>query len=117
MARILVIDDDAQIRETLRIILEHAQHEVVEAQNGRVGINLYRKEPSDIVIVDMIMPEVDGVETIADLRRDYPGVKIIAISGYSEPHLRIAKKLGALRTLHKPFPLTELIGAVQEVLS
>ena len=117
MARILVIDDDAQIRSTLRSVLEHAEHEVVEAQNGMVGINLYGKEPSHIVIVDMIMPEVDGAETIADLRRDYPGVKIIAISGYSGRHLPIAKKLGPLPTLYKPFGLTELIGAVQEVLA
>ena len=121
MARVLIIEDDAQTRKTLRNILERARHEVVEAHNGKVGISLYREEPADLVIADMIMPEVDGVETIMKLRQDSPDVKIIAISGGGrigpDAYLFAAGKLGALRTLPKPFGKKELLGVVEEVLS
>jgi CheY-like chemotaxis protein len=120
MARILVIDDDARTLRTIRRVLELARHEVVEARNGKVGISLYREKPADLVITDMIMPEVDGVETINKLRQDYPEVKIIAISGggRTEPgaYLRAAENLGAVLTLTKPFGKTELLRAVEEVL-
>jgi CheY-like chemotaxis protein len=64
----------------------------------------------------MVMPEVDGAETITELRKGNPDVRIIAISGAGKPRLRMAKKLGALRTLPKPFGKSELLGTVQEVL-
>jgi len=121
MARILIIDDDAQTRRTIRRVLEGARHEVVEARNGEVGISLYREEPADLVITDMIMPEVDGLATITILRQDYPDVKIIAISGGgsigSDAYLYAAENLGVLRTLPKPFGKSELLGAVQELLA
>ena len=120
MARVLIIEDDAQTRKTLRNILERAQHEVVEAHNGKVGISLYREEPADLVIADMIMPEVDGVETITKLRQDYPDVKIIAIFGGGrigpDAYLRAAENLGALQSLTKPFGKSDLLKVVQEVL-
>jgi CheY-like chemotaxis protein len=121
MARILIIEDDARTRRTIRRVLEGARHEVVEAPNGEVGMSLYRKQPADLVITDMIMPEVDGVATITILRQDYPDVKIIAISGGGDigldAYLHAAENLGALRTLPKPFGKSELLGAVQEVLA
>ena len=116
MARILIIDDDAQTRRTIRRVLEGARHEVVEARNGEVAISLYREEPADLVITDMIMPEVDGVATITILRQDYPDVKIIAISGANPAYLQAAGKLGASRVLAKPFGKSELLKVVREVL-
>jgi CheY-like chemotaxis protein len=121
MARILIIEDDARTRRTIRRVLEGARHEVVEAHNGKLGMSLYREEPADLIITDMVMPEVDGAATIAILRQDYPDVKIIAISGGgqigSDAYLYAAEKLGALRTLPKPFGKSELLAAVQEVLA
>jgi DNA-binding NtrC family response regulator len=120
MARILVIDDDAQTLRTIRRVLERARHEVVEARNGKVGISLYREKPANLVISDIIMPEVDGVATITILRQDYPDVKIIAISGGgrigSDAYLHVADNLGVLRTLPKPFGKSELLEVVREVL-
>ena len=81
MARILIIDDDEQVRRYLRKILEAQGHEVVAASDGKLGIELCREEPTDLIITDIFMPEKEGLETIGELRRDYPDVKIIAISG------------------------------------
>lgn len=116
MARILIIDDDAQTRKALRHVLEGARHDVVEAKNGRVGMSLYREKPANLVISDIIMPEVDGVETITALCKHDPNVKIVAISGADPAYLRAAGKLGASRVLAKPFGKSELLKVVREVL-
>jgi DNA-binding NtrC family response regulator len=116
MARILVIDDDAQTRKALRHVLEGARHDVVEAQNGRVGMSLYKEKPANLVISDIIMPEVDGIETITALRKHDPNVKIVAISGADRTYLRAVEKLGASRILAKPFGKSELLEVVREVL-
>ncbi|MDY6987588.1 MAG: response regulator [Thermodesulfobacteriota bacterium] len=119
-ARILVVDDDVQIREMLRQLLERAGYEVAEAPDGRQGIRLYRQEPADLVITDIIMPEKEGLETIRELRRDFPDVKILAISGggrvLADEYLRLAKQFGAERTLAKPFDQKELLEAVHELV-
>jgi len=121
MARILVIDDEENVRDLLRDVLEERGHEVLEASDGDLGSALYRERPADLVITDIIMPNKEGLETILDLRRDYPEVKIIAISGGSRVGrhdvLPLARTLGALRTFSKPFNLRELIDAVDELLS
>ena len=120
MARILIIDDDVQILDMLRQTLEREGYEVVDAPNGKEGIRLYREDPADLIITDIIMPEKEGIEIIVELKRDFPNVKIIAISGGgqigSEEYLRIAKGLGALRTFTKPVEREELLGAVQELI-
>lgn len=120
MARILIIDDEEQVRLYLRRILTAESYEVVEAPDGKVGLRLYRQEPADLIIIDIFMPEKEGLETIMELRRDYPDVKVIAISGGgrtgSLDFLHMAKKFGALRTLEKPFTRQEMLDAVQEVL-
>jgi CheY-like chemotaxis protein len=117
---ILVIDDDDQLRGMLREMLEHAGYEVADAPNGKEGIRLYRENPADLVITDIIMPEKEGIETIMDLRREFPEVKIIAMSGggtiEAEKYLRMAKGLGAVRTLTKPIERKELLEAVREVI-
>jgi CheY-like chemotaxis protein len=104
----------------LRQMLERAGYEVVEAPDGRAGVRLYRQEKADLIITDLIMPEKEGIETITELRRDFPDVKIIAISGGGriapEVYLRMARSLGALRTFTKPIERKEIIETVQELL-
>jgi CheY-like chemotaxis protein len=117
MARILLIDDDAQIRRVFRHMLELEGHEVTDACNGRQGVQCYQEMLPDLVILDILMPEQEGLETIRELRRATSGVKIIAISGRVGPpdFLYIAEKLGAQRVLHKPIHPDELIAAVCEL--
>ncbi len=121
MARILVIDDEAELRIMLRQMLEHAGHEVSEADNGAVGIEIYQRDTPDLIITDIIMPEKEGVETIIELRRADPALPIIAISGGGRldatDFLSMAKKLGARHTLTKPFRRDQLLKAVSECLA
>jgi CheY-like chemotaxis protein len=120
MSRILVIDDLAPIRATWRDMLEEAGHEVLEARNGEEGLASLAREQIDLVLTDIFMPEKDGIETIGEIRRLCPEVKIIAISGYADdsasPYLRIAQHLGADAALCKPVDPEELISAVSQTL-
>lgn len=120
MAKILIIDDDEQIRAMLRQMLEREEHEVKNASNGNEGIKLYREDPVDLVITDLIMPEKEGIETIMELKEDYPNVKILAISGGGflghKTYLMNAKKLGALSTMSKPLNHKELLETVDKLL-
>ena len=116
MSRILIIDDDVQILKILRKMLEHEGYEVVDAADGNKGLRLYREDPTDLVITDIIMPEKEGIETIIDLRREFPEVKIVAMSGgghgEAEFYLHMDKGLGAIHTLSKPFAKEELLEAI-----
>ena len=120
MALILIIDDDNQFRAMLREMLERTGYKVVEASNGKEGIKLYREKATDLIITDLIMPEKEGIETIMELRRDFPDVKIIAISGGGrldpEQYLSMAKGFGARYTFVKPVEREELLQAVEELL-
>ena len=121
MKRILVIDDDTQFRQMLGQMLERAGYEVLEAANGKEGIELCQQAPTDLIITDIIMPEKEGVETIIELKRDFQDVKIIAVSGGgradSKDYLKIAKRLGADRIFSKPFDREELLAAIEKLLS
>jgi CheY-like chemotaxis protein len=121
MARILVIDDDPLIRNLLQHMLERAGHEVTLAADGDIGISVYRKQPADLVLTDLIMPGKEGIETIRELVQEFPGVKIIAMSGggrvNSAGYLGLAGKLGASRTLAKPVERKVLIDTVEELLA
>ncbi len=81
MASILVIDDDKPSRDALRAILELADHDIIEAPDGEAGLLHYNQTPTDLVFVDMLMPEKEGMEVIRELKKDFPSVKIIAVSG------------------------------------
>ncbi|HEY7492027.1 MAG TPA: response regulator [Candidatus Tectomicrobia bacterium] len=120
MARILIIDDDDQIRRMLCQALEQAGYEAVEARDGQEGLEHFRATPIDLIITDILMPGKEGLETIMELRRAVPGIKIIAISGGGQTgnmtFLEVARYLGAQRALQKPFELRELLNAVREVL-
>jgi CheY-like chemotaxis protein len=119
--RILVIDDEEAVRLIVREMLILEGYEVEIAANGKVGLQLFRSDPTDLIITDIFMPEMEGLETIRELHREYPGVKIIAMSGGGESgmlsFLSYAKRFGALRTLRKPFSREELLANVQELLA
>jgi len=119
--RILIIDDDEQIRILLRQVMEWAGHEVIEAADGREGMHQQRMQEADLVITDLIMPEQEGLETITLLKKEYPLVKIIAISGGGrigpDAYLPAAQELGADRVFSKPFDVRELATTVKELLA
>jgi CheY-like chemotaxis protein len=121
MARILVIDDDNDVRSLAQDVLRSAGHEVVVAADGAQGIELQRAKPAAVVITDILMPEKEGLETIRDLKHEFPGLKIIAISGAgkrvkSTAYLLTARELGAQALLRKPFKSDALVQTVREVL-
>ena len=116
MASILVIDDEPEIRMLLRAVLESAGHTVIEATSGREGVTLYRQQPADLVITDIHMPELNGLDLILALTREFLNAKVIAISGVqgeATNSLHVAKLLGARQTIQKPFRLETLRAAVQ----
>ena len=120
MALILIIDDEPQIRSMLKLMLERDGHEVAEAPDGVEGIKIYRQNPADLIITDLIMPNKDGIGMIIDLKKEFPNVKIIAMSGGGlnkpEGYLKGAKKLGAACTLTKPIDRDDLLRAINDVL-
>lgn len=119
-ACILIIDDEAPIRAMLKQMLEKEGYTVEEAKNGDAGLEFVGHSPIDLVIVDIFMPSKDGLEVILELQKNFPHIKIIAISGGSRrgpDYLPIAKKFGAQHFLAKPFGRQELLSAVGSVLS
>ena len=121
MARILIIDDDAQVRRLLMAVLEQAGHHVVEASDGGEGLALHREQPADLILTDIVMPGQEGFETIQALREEFSHTKIIAFSGkMGAMHidiLGIAKKLGAHQTLSKPFEIPTLLHMITKELN
>jgi DNA-binding response OmpR family regulator len=119
LARILIIDDEPLVRKTIRAALETSHHQISEASDGRIGIQMVASELPDVVITDMLMPEQEGAETISHLRAAYPGTKILAISGggrvKNTEYLVMAAKLGADEVLAKPFEPAELIEKVSQL--
>ena len=120
MARILFIDDDEQTLDLFGQILKGAGHEVIMARDGVTGIALYLKNPTDLIITDIMMPVKDGMEVISELKRDFPQVKIIAISGTGREERRefffdVSRILGAKRTFEKPIDPAELLQAIREL--
>ena len=120
MARILIVEDERLARFTLRKILEQLGHEVIEATNGVEGLAMFCAAPSDLVITDIIMPEKEGIQTIIELKRDFPNARVIAMSGGGRTHnmdfLRLASKCGAERVLAKPFAMDDVSAAINDVL-
>lgn len=120
MPHILVIDDDDLIRNLMERMLRNAGYEVTVAVNGLKGLAAYKAAPTDLVITDLIMPDMEGIEAIQEFKRRSPALKIIAMSGggagWGIDYLRMAEKFGADRILHKPFSAAELCGMVDELL-
>jgi CheY-like chemotaxis protein len=120
MATILVIDDEAAHRRVVLAALAGQNHTLIEAANGVDGVDLARKHKPDLAIVDILMPEKEGIETMSDIREMAPATKFIAMSGggisRSRLPLDMAKALGADATLAKPFRAAELTDTVARVL-
>ena len=118
---ILVIDDNEHVRQLLRDVLYMAGYQVYEAKTGEEGLQQLQATSPCLVIVDMIMPDMDGTEVIRKLRQEYERIKIIAISGGLESKgldvLDLAQRFGATRTVKKPFEIRSLLDTVHEVLS
>jgi DNA-binding response OmpR family regulator len=121
LATILVIDDDQNVRVTLRRILASAGHDVHEAGDGDSGLALCSEIAPALVITDILMPEKEGIETIRELKRAHPSVRIIAISGGGRSgimdFLDMARQLGADDALQKPFRRAELLAVVDRLLA
>ena len=115
-ATILIIEDHTSVRLLLARVLEDAGYQVYEAANGRQGLERFHAQPVDLVITDLEMPELNGLEVILKLTRTFLDVKVIAMSGRSAYELSKATLLGARQTLVKPFDLPTLLHAVQSVL-
>jgi CheY-like chemotaxis protein len=120
MATILIIDDDPQICNLLQQVLEKEGHAVHSAFNGIEGISLYRQHHPELILLDILMPEKEGLETLLDLRREFPNVMAIAMSAGSERTkinlLELAQQLGAQYRLTKPFQLQTVIELVNTAL-
>jgi CheY-like chemotaxis protein len=120
MATILVIDDDQAMRRLLVNALTAQNHAVIEAADGRQGVELAARHNPALVITDILMPEKEGIETMRELREHAPSVKIVAISGGGLSHnmlfLDLAKALGADATLAKPFRPADLVKTVEDLL-
>jgi DNA-binding response OmpR family regulator len=121
MAKIYVFDDEPSILLMIKKMLEKAGYEVDIALNGREGMELFKKNMPDLLITDIIMPEKEGLETIFELRRKYPELKIIAISGGGrispDGYLPGAKLLGADMVFQKPLDQKEFLQAVTLLLN
>ena len=121
MARILIADDDASVRAAIRKTLTAAGHTVDEAGTGLVALELFQRQPADLVLIDLYMPGMDGLETMIRIKALQPDARILAISGggYRDKHdvLAMAINAGAYKTLAKPFELEELRAAVSTALA
>jgi CheY-like chemotaxis protein len=130
MANILVVDDEVEVGTAIRRVLERAGHIVSVANNATAGLNVVAQQAPDVVITDIIMPKVHGVELIKILRERFPRIRVIAISGggsfgpqgykpdaiSTHAYLAAAREAGAAEILTKPFDLTDLIGAIRRLL-
>jgi CheY-like chemotaxis protein len=122
MANILVIEDHDEIRHLVKEMLTRVGHNVKEAPNGAVALQMLDENPADLIITDIFMPEKEGVETIREVKKRFPGIRILAMSGGvgvmdSSYALRLAKGLGADRTLPKPITRSQLLAEVDSLLN
>ncbi len=124
MASVLVVDDDPAVRTTIRLVLERAGHRVSVAPDGRAGLVALAAGGIDLLVVDLFMPGMDGLETLREVRKHQADLPVIVISGTSldapgqqaPDFLAMAVKLGAVSTLQKPFKPRDIIGAVEACL-
>ncbi|MBV9561710.1 MAG: response regulator [Bradyrhizobium sp.] len=120
MTHILFIDDDTAIRDAVELLLTTSGFTVAMAENGRAGLALYQSCKPDLIVTDVLMPDMEGIETIIHLRKLDPAVPIVAISGGWKSDrtgglgpLDLARMIGATITLPKPFSGEDFLGAVQ----
>jgi CheY-like chemotaxis protein len=120
VAAVLLVDDDILVRHVVRAFLERAGHRVTEAGNGAEALDVFDEDPPEVVVSDIMMPQMNGLEMMVEMRRRRPGVPLIAMSGGGQPNqtdcaLLLARDLGAARTFRKPVDMTALLSAVDEL--
>ena len=117
MAEILLIDDESSVREFFRKVLEEAGHDVTEASSAKDGLSHLKSHPVDLVITDILMPDMDGLELTWVLHQQYPGVKVMAVSGGEQDldYCSVARFFGAHETLMKPVAVPRLLDAVSRL--
>jgi len=113
---VCIVDDDVELRATLKHLLEDAGMRVLEASNGRDGVELARSVDAAVAIVDIVMPDQEGLETIRQLRLQIPQIKVLAMSGFDSRYLEMAMKFGADDAVRKPFSGRELVARVKRLL-
>jgi two-component system, chemotaxis family, chemotaxis protein CheY len=119
--RVLVVDDNEDLRLSTKFLLEQAGYRVEVAANGREALEVQRQRPAQLLVTDLFMPDADGFETIERFRKEFPEVRIVAISGGASltamrtDHLPVAHEIGAHATLRKPYALEKLIETLQKV--
>src|SRR6267154_840737 len=117
--RVLVIEDDEDFRNLVLHWFRNCGIDAAGARNGAQGLAMQRVAPATVIVTDIFMPEMEGIETIHDLRREFPEVKVIAMSGRDSRMkfdvFEVARQIGAVRTFKKPFKFEELIAAVREL--
>ena len=118
--RILVVDDNEDLRSTIQALLQADGFQVDVAADGHAALALHQSNPADVVITDLFMPDKDGIETILEIRAKYPAVQIVAISGWDSrqgsDYLKVAREIGAVRTVKKPFELTDMVKIVRDLM-
>ena len=117
--RVLVIDDNPDMRRTMQVLLESEGFAVSVAADGEEALRIQKSSPAQVVVTDIFMPGKEGIETIYELRRQFPQTKVIVMSGGSRvtgvDYFEVARELGAVKALKKPFAPGELIDAVREL--
>ena len=120
MAEILIIDDEPGVLKLLRKILEGAGHSVTAAPDGEVALEHFEGQPADLIITDIFMPGMDGIEFLVNLRKTAPDARVLAMSGGGilsrDQALSDASLLGADHILHKPFSPDDVLEAVDQML-
>jgi DNA-binding NtrC family response regulator len=120
MARVLVIDDQEPIRRIVRRALEQAGHEIADAADGALGMQLLERESFDVVITDIFMPGQDGILTLRQIRKQFPAVKVVVMSGGDSTGIldlrKDAELLGAVKSLQKPFTAREIVELVRSAM-
>ena len=120
MPGVLIVEDDKELREMLKLSLLRRNFTVLEAENGKAAITHFKPLITDLVVTDLIMPEEDGLKVVIKLRELKPSIKIIAISGGGKvgpgSYLNLAKALGADAIYSKPFSINDLITKIEQLL-
>ena len=116
MKNILVVDDNLMMRKLIRNLFHEDNFIIEEATNGVEGLEIVKQHPIDLIITDIIMPKMEGLELIMNVRRDFPNIKIIAISGGKPYYLYMAKKLGIEGIFTKPLNHQVFLNAVKKLI-
>ncbi len=117
MKKILIVDDDEIIVELLTVVLEDAGYATVSAFDGAEVMSKIREHRPDLLLIDLVMPKQEGIETIRQVRKANEDLPIIAMSSFNQHYLDMVQGLGANRSVTKPFDMPKLLGQIEELLA